>query len=65
MDRTWREERTGRGKWEAGSGVGRDRVMYREGQEIGQRCAAMWDGELRVANRKSHMPEKLEAPRNQ
>lgn len=28
-----------------------------EGQEIEQRCVAMGDGELGVANRKSHMPE--------
>jgi hypothetical protein len=30
-----------------------------------KRCVAMWDGELRVANRKSQMPGKQEAPKTQ
>jgi hypothetical protein len=34
--------------------------MYREGQEIEQRCVAMGDGELGVATRKSQMPGKQE-----
>jgi hypothetical protein len=36
-----------------------------EGQQIEQRCAAMGNGELRVVNTKSQMPEKQEAHRTQ
>jgi hypothetical protein len=39
--------------------------MYREGQEIEQRCVAMEDGELGIANRISQMPGKQEVPRTQ
>lgn len=34
-----------------------------EGQEIEQRCVAMEDSELVVANRKSQMPGNQKAPR--
>ena len=36
-----------------------------ESQEIEQRCIALTDGELGVANRKSQMLGKQEAPRTQ
>ena len=57
MGGTWEEEKRGRGKREEESGIGGD------GQEIDQRCAAMGDGELRVATRKSQMPGEHEPPR--
>jgi len=38
---------------------------YTEGQKFQQRCVAVGDGELAVANSKSQMPGKQEAPRTQ
>jgi hypothetical protein len=44
---------------------GRRQGRYTEVQEIEQMGAAMGDGELGVATRKSHMPGKQETPRTQ
>ena len=51
------EEKRGRGK---GGRIRYGRRLRRctEGQEIEQRCAAIGDGELGVATRKSQMPGK-------
>jgi hypothetical protein len=57
-----REE--GEGKEGAGSGVGRDREMFRD-QEIEQRCIAMGGGELGLVTRKAQMPGKQELPGTQ
>jgi hypothetical protein len=53
------EKRVGRIKCERRQG------RCTESQEIEQRCIAMGDGELGVANRKSQMPGKQEPPRIQ
>jgi hypothetical protein len=58
------EQRRGRGKREAGSGVEGDGGDVQRVMNL-KRCVAMWDGELRVANRKSQMPGKQEAPKTQ
>ena len=58
------------GEKEEGVGEKRGRIKYKkrwrrytEGQEIEQSCAAIGDGELGVATRKSQMPGKQECPR--
>ena len=60
-----------RGKWGKGClirykrGWGNAQRLSVNAQEIEQRCVAMGDGEQGVANRKTQMPEKKEAPRTQ
>jgi hypothetical protein len=55
----WEEERRGRGKQGAESGMGGDGGdRCTEGQEIEQKNVAMEDEELQVAKRKSQMPGK-------
>jgi hypothetical protein len=59
---TWEEEKKRRGEEKKNQVWGRWRRCT-EGLEIEQNCVAMGKGELRVATRKSQMPEKQEPPR--
>jgi hypothetical protein len=65
--RGWEElgrKRRGEGEKEGQNQVWEEiEEMYREDQEIEQRCVAMGHGELRVATKKSQMPGKQEPPR--